>query len=210
MKKIILASGSPRRKELLELMGIEFEIKVSDKEEKITMKNPIDVVQELAKMKAYDIIEQAKETCIVIGADTVVVVDENEILGKPKNRNHAFEMIRKIQGREHKVYTGVAVLERNIDGTISENVFVEETVVSVVLISDTEIETYLNTKKITDENNLLEQCVYEWQDKAGGYGIQGIFAKYISEIRGDYYNVVGLPVCKLYQALKKIDMKQEK
>lgn len=204
MKKVILASGSPRRKELLELMGIEFEIIVSNKEEKITVQKPDSAVQELAKMKAYDIIEQLEEACIVIGADTIVATSEQEILGKPKDRNHAFEMIKKIQGNHHKVYTGVAILEKKTDGTVCENIFVEETIVSVVDMLDIEIDSYLDTKKTVKENSISGQYVYEWQDKAGGYGIQGIFAKYISGIQGDYYNVVGLPVCKVYQKLRGI------
>lgn len=206
MKKIILASGSPRRKELLERMGIQFEILVSHKEEKITVQKPDEAVQELAKMKAYDIIGQVKGQCIVIGADTIVATDNNEILGKPVHKEHAFEMIKKIQGRTHKVYTGIAILEKKSDDTVKEIVFAEETKVDVVQMSNDEIEKYLNTKKETDENNMLGECLYEWQDKAGGYGIQGIFAKYISGICGDYYNVVGLPVCKLYQELNKMDI----
>ena len=209
MKKIILASGSPRRKELLELMGVHFEIKVSNKEEKITTQNPADVVQELAKMKAFDIAEQSGEPCVVIGADTVVAVNENEILGKPADRKNAFEMIKKIQGREHKVYTGVALLEKNTDGTVNEIVFVEETVVSVVALSDSEIEQYLDTKRLGEDSSLSGKDLYEWQDKAGGYGIQGIFAKYIAGIRGDYYNVMGLPICRLYQELKKVENRKE-
>lgn len=204
MKKIILASGSPRRKELLELMGIEFEIKVSHKEEKVTVKEPFKVVQELAKMKASDIAMQMKQEGVVIGADTIVVVNETEILGKPKDKKEAFEIIKKIQGKEHEVYTGVTILEKKTDGTINENSFTEKTKVFVVPMSDEEINSYLNTKKVKDGSNTSEQYLYEWQDKAGGYGIQGIFAKYISKIEGDYYNVMGLPVCELYHQLKKI------
>lgn len=187
MKKIILASGSPRRKELLELIGIIFEIKVSNKEEVTQASEPQIVVQELAKMKAYDIAEQVNISNIIIGADTIVV-NNNQILGKPKDEIDAFQMLKKLQGNHHKVYTGVTILEKKEDGTINEICFVEETKVSVTAMSEYEIESYIKTG--------------EPMDKAGGYGIQGNFAKYISAIEGDYYNVMGLPVCRLYHALK--------
>ena len=204
MKKIVLASGSPRRKELLKLMGFQIDVKTSNKEEKITTQKPDKAVQELARMKAADIMGQFQEPCIVIGADTIVVADGYEILGKPKDKNHAFEMIKKLQGTDHKVYTGVAILEKNMDGRVEEHIFSEKTKVTVVPMSKNEIEKYLQTEVESETEGEKKDTIYEWKDKAGGYGIQGIFSKYISGIEGDYYNVVGLPVCRLYHELRKI------
>ena len=120
-KKVILASGSPRRKELLEQVGVEFEQRVSGKEERYTAAEPKEIVKELALMKAENVasdIEAEKGLLIdtvVIGADTIVVLD-GQILGKPRNEEHAFEMLQNLQGRSHEVYTGVAFLSYNKEG----------------------------------------------------------------------------------------------
>ena len=190
-KKVILASGSPRRKELLEQVGVEFEQRVSGKEERYTATEPKEIVKELALMKAENVasdIEAEKGLLIdtvVIGADTIVVLD-GQILGKPRNEEHAFEMLQNLQGRSHEVYTGVAFLSYNKE-VISHAV---ETKVHVHEMSEKEIREYVATK--------------DPMDKAGGYGIQGVFAAYIDGIEGDYYNVVGLPVSYVYQQLKEI------
>ena len=192
-KKVILASGSPRRKELLEQVGVEFEQRVSGKEERYTATEPKEIVKELALMKAENVasdIEAEKGLLIdtvVIGADTIVVLD-GQILGKPRNEEHAFEMLQNLQGRSHEVYTGVAFLSYNKEGKKEVISHAVETKVHVHEMS--EIREYVATK--------------DPMDKAGGYGIQGVFAAYIDGIEGDYYNVVGLPVSYVYQQLKEI------
>ena len=189
-KKVILASGSPRRKELLEQVGVEFEQRVSGKEERYTATEPKEIVKELALMKAENVasdIEAEKGLLIdtvVIGADTIVVLD-GQILGKPRN-----EMLQNLQGRGHEVYTGVAFLSYNKEGKKEVISHAVETKVHVHEMSEKEIREYVATK--------------DPMDKAGGYGIQGVFAAYIDGIEGDYYNVVGLPVSYVYQQLKEI------
>ena len=184
---VILASASPRRRELLTQLGITFTVEPSDIEEVITAKLPGEVVKELAFQKAEDISKKHADS-IVIGADTVVAIDDR-ILGKPGDVKEAREMIHMIQGRTHQVYTGVAVIRR-AEGKIWTECFYEKTDVTVACMSEEEIENYIATP--------------EPYDKAGAYGIQGIFAAYVSGIRGDYQNVVGLPVAGLYQVLKRI------
>ena len=195
MKKIILGSASPRRKELLEQIGIRFDIKVSDKEECYTSKVPEEIVKELALMKAKNVAEDlicdTAEDFVVIGADTVVVYD-NKILGKPKNDEDAFNMIKSFAGKKHYVYTGIAIadiIDDSIEVLVNEAV---KTTVYVNAMTDNEIKEYIKTG--------------EHKDKAGAYGIQGRFAAYIDHIDGDYYNVVGLPVSKIYENLKKYDI----
>lgn len=189
MKSIILASGSPRRRELLTQIGVEYEVIPSQKEEVITTKIPHVLVQELAKQKAEDIaINQKQEGRIVLGADTVVALD-GEVMGKPASEEDAFEMISKLQNNVHQVYTGVSVSYWKEGGVVSHT-FYEETEVFVYPMTETEIREYIATK----------DCM----DKAGSYGIQGQFAAYIKGIKGDYNNVVGLPIGRVYQELKKI------
>ncbi len=187
MKNIILASGSPRRKELLEQIGIKFTIEVGRGKEVTSRTKPDEVVKELSYQKAREIYDKNKDA-IIIGADTVVCVDDR-ILGKPVSEDDWREMIKSIQGRKHYVYTGVTVLWRSEDGLTHVLSFHEATKVYVHPMMDKEIEDYIATG--------------EAYDKAGGYGIQGSFAKYIYRIDGDYNNVVGLPVSRLYQELKK-------
>jgi len=187
-KKIILASASPRRRELLAQAGYEFEIQVSHKEETYTSATPDEIVKELALLKAKDIAEQNDaKNMIVIGADTVVA-HKGAILGKPKSKDDAYEMIKGFQGDKHQVYTGVAILDYDIDG--------KETVVNHAVKTD----VYVNP--MTDEeiwNYIQSDNV---MDKAGSYGIQSGFAVYIEKIEGDYFNVVGLPISYIYEQLK--------
>ena len=175
MEKIILASGSPRRKELLEQAGISFTIKVSEADETITKKEPWEAVMELAARKARAVTESGleEEDVIVIGADTVVAVD-GKILGKPHSKEEAEEML--------------ALLSRN-QGSWRERTFYEETQVEMYPITEEEIREYVATG--------------EPMDKAGAYGIQGRAAIFVKGIQGDYNNVVGLPVSRLYQELKR-------
>ncbi len=200
MKRVILGSGSPRRRELLEQIGIRFEVMVSEKEEVYTAQEPEEIVRELALMKAKNVASEISdlemkdsaaeaEGIIVIGADTVVVLD-GQILGKPSDEKDAFDMLTSLQGREHQVFTGVAVLDFDTEGNVSETAFAVKTDVCVNEMDEEEIRSYIRTG--------------EPMDKAGAYGIQGRFAAYIDRIDGDYYNVVGLPVSALYQVLKKI------
>ena len=181
MKKIILGSASPRRKELLSQIGVPFEVRVSNKEEVYTNTIPKEIVKELALIQARNV--------IVIGADTIVVHEE-QILGKPKDEQEAFEMIRSLQGDTHQVYTGVAVLDFDKNGEKTVISHAVETKVSVNPMSTEEIQKYVESK--------------EPMDKAGAYGIQGRFSAFIEKIEGDYFNVVGLPVSYVYQVLKEL------
>lgn len=189
-KKIILASASPRRRELLAQAGYEFEIQVSHKEETYTSETPDEIVKELALIKAKDIAEQNDaKNMIVIGADTVVA-HTGAILGKPKSKDDAYEMIKGFQGDKHQVYTGVAILDYDVEGN--------ETIVNHAVKTD----VYVNP--MTDEEiwNYIESD--NVMDKAGSYGIQSGFAVYIEKIEGDYFNVVGLPISYIYEQLKQI------
>lgn len=187
-KKIILASASPRRRELLAQAGYEFEIQVSHKEEIYISETPDEIVKELALLKAKDIAEQnnAKNT-IVIGADTVVA-HKGAILGKPKSKEDAFEMIKGFQGDKHQVYTGVAILDYDVDGNETIVNHAVKTDVYVNPMTDEEIWSYIESDNV--------------MDKAGSYGIQSGFAVYIEKIEGDYFNVVGLPISYIYEHLK--------
>ena len=198
-KKIILGSASPRRRELLSQIGIGFTVRVSDKEEVYHSEMPEEIVKELALMKAENIAEEiradrekagGKEAeSVIIGADTVVVLDR-KILGKPADEDDAFRMLRSLRGRAHEVYTGVAVLCCGGEQGQITRCHAVRTEVYVHDMTDDEIRGYIATG--------------EPADKAGGYGIQGAFAKYIDRIDGDYYNVVGLPVSYVYQTLKEM------
>ena len=189
MESIILASASPRRRELLTQIGIEYEVVPSQKEEVITSTLPAMVVQELAKQKAEDIaLRRKEEGRIILGADTVVTLKE-EIMGKPVDSQEAFHMLSKLQNNNHVVYTGVC-LSYWQNGKVVSHTFYEKTTVSIYPMSDEEIQAYISTK----------DCM----DKAGSYGIQGIFAAHIKGIEGDYNSVVGLPIGRVYQELKKI------
>lgn len=194
-KKIILASASPRRKELLAQIDIPFEIRVSDAEENISCENPCDLVRELALMKAEDIYrklteEEARES-LIIGADTVVVL-AGEVMGKPGTKENAVKMLFALQGKIHQVYTGVAFVYRKEENGVPEvHSFYEKTDVSFYAMTEQEIANYVATG--------------EPMDKAGAYAIQGKCAAFIKEINGDYSNVVGLPIGRVYQELKKLE-----
>lgn len=191
---IILASGSPRRKELLGMICEDFDILVSDCEEMVTSKVPEEVTAELANQKARAVAlsGKVKGRALVIGADTVVSIDD-EILGKPEDKENAYQMIQMISGRSHKVSTGVSLVLLDENGNIiKEKSFAETTLVKVAALSAGEITEYVNSD--------------EPYDKAGAYGIQGLFGKHIEGIEGDYNNVVGLPVHRLYEELKSFEI----
>lgn len=208
--RLVLASASPRRRELLSQIGLEFSVMPSTKEENAKTTEAGALVQELSRQKAVDIWEQlsggqgqnpdadqeqiAEETqepnlngkrqpeLLVIGADTVVCC-EGKILGKPHSREAAAEMLTALQGRSHEVYTGVTLYSQSETVT-----FFECTQVEFYPMTEVEISEYIDSK--------------EPMDKAGAYGIQGLGARFVKGIRGDYNNVVGLPVGRLYQELK--------
>ena len=180
---LVLASASPRRKELIEHLHREVVIEVSDIEEVITKTEPSEVVCELAVQKAECVAKRVQGNATVIGADTVVACD-GKILGKPQDREDAIRMLTMLQGQTHSVYTGVTLLEES-----KQTIFAEETKVTMYPMTEEEIAWYVSTK--------------EPMDKAGAYGIQGLCARFVKEIRGDYNNVVGLPVGRIYQELKK-------
>ena len=213
--RIVLGSASPRRRELLKQIGLEFEVVVSDVEEVVNSAVPCEVVEELAVQKADGVLdvllkrqdeeiegnEAYIDEMLIIGADTIVACD-GQILGKPKDEEDAKEMLRRLQGRAHEVYTGVTVLHvKQNRGTTGSNIglnevkveyrtFHEMTKVVFCAMSEGEIENYVASG--------------DPLDKAGAYGIQGLCARYISGIEGDYNNVVGLPVGRLYQEIKDI------
>ena len=188
-RRVVLASGSPRRKELLAQIGIFPEVLPSNAEENTRETRPECLVMELAERKALDVAAGCGKDTLVIGADTVVSID-GEILGKPGTPERAVRMIEKLSGRSHQVYTGVALILCREDGRRETCVFAEKTEVHVYPMDEDEIREYAYSK--------------EPLDKAGGYGIQGRFAAYIQGIEGDYGNVVGLPLGRLSLALKQL------
>ena len=232
MYKVVLASQSPRRKQLLEQIGVEFDIWPSKKEEVVSSSIPSEVCVELCKQKALEIASQivsyneehkditTAQDILVIGADTIVAMpvgiveaDENpknlktsepveaaknlktsetvyEILGKPKTESEAFNMLCKLRNAKHTVFTGVSFVFISKEGRVGEYSFYEATDVFFGPIEDDEIKEYIATG--------------EPMDKAGAYGIQGAFAKYIKGINGDFYNVMGLPVSRICYELKSL------
>ncbi len=189
MKKIILASGSPRRKKLLEQLNFQFDIIVSNVEETAEQQNsPQEIVQDLASRKAEEVSSRSSDA-LVIGADTIVVLDD-EILEKPENESEAIKMLRKLSGRTHHVLTGVALLKVDTPQNIVEqHAFCEQTTVTFGEIDESDIKTYVKTGSP--------------MDKAGGYGIQDDFgAIFVKGINGDYYNVVGFPLYSFYRTMK--------
>ncbi len=207
--RVILASASPRREELLRQIGIVPEVIPSRVEEKVTKKEPDQVVMELSRQKAEEVAarlektqkenftedsaekaekteaeEGASLTQVVVGSDTVVYAD-GRILGKPADHDEAANMLRTLQGETHRVYTGVTLIAGERKKT-----FAVETEVDVYPMSEQEIEAYL--------------ACGESMDKAGAYGIQGRFAAHIRGIRGSYTNVMGLPAGRVYQEMKRL------
>lgn len=190
--KIYLASASPRRKELLKQVGISFRVVPSTVEEKITKEKPNEVVEELSYQKAVDVcgrlVAEGKEDFVVIGADTVVSA-WGKILGKPADKTDAARMLKDLQGGSHQVYTGVTLAWKYKDMSPMYAVFSECTDVTMYAMSDEEIQKYVDSG--------------EPMDKAGAYAIQGLCAAHIQGICGDYNNVVGLPVGRLCQEMKR-------
>lgn len=194
MRKIILASASPRRRELLEQIGAVFKVCPSNAEEIMTSSVPREAVQELSRCKGSEVFEKTFGDVLVIGADTVVAFQDS-ILGKPADAAMARDMLLRLQGNTHQVYTGVTLLLRQ-GGTVTQKSFYEKTEVVFYPMTGEEIDAYVRTG--------------EPMDKAGAYGIQGKSAVFVEKIDGDYSNVVGLPLARLYQELKQmgIDIKE--
>lgn len=184
--KIILASASPRRRALLEQAGIPFEILIGSTEECITKEEPCEIVEELSRAKAEGVAHAVEGDAVVIGADTIVAKG-SRILGKPADEAEAAQMLSMLQGSRHQVYTGVTLVVKQ-GGRQEVRSFHERTEVCMNAMDAAEIQAYIATG--------------EPMDKAGAYGIQGKAGMFISRIEGDYYNVVGLPVARLYQELK--------
>ena len=182
--EIILASASPRRKEILQNTKLKFEIQKSDIEEVILEnESPESMVVRLAYEKAFDVAKRNTDR-LVIGADTIVALD-NEVLGKPKDQNEAYQMIKRLSNKTHKVITGISLIN------LKENKIIKDYVVSFVTfkdLSEDSIKDYINTN--------------ESLDKAGAYGIQGYGALLVDNIQGDYFNIVGLPISRLSDLLK--------
>ncbi len=192
--RYILASASPRRKELLGKVISEFEIIPAVSEEVMTKELPSEIVEELSFQKADEIFNKTftneVEGLVVIGADTVVSYN-HKILGKPSDRSDAASMVQMLSGKVHSVYTGVSIFW--ISGGEPRSItFSECTDVEVAEMSSGEIDWYVSSG--------------ECDDKAGAYGIQGLFARFITGIKGDYYNVMGLPVARLYKELKEQEL----
>lgn len=185
---IVLASASPRRREILNQIGIEPVIMPSQVEEHITSSDPEQIVKELSRQKAEDVYgryqKEAEGVFAVIGADTIVAAD-GEILGKPVDEEDAKRMIRLLAGRVHQVYTGVTIMYGDRAVT-----FAEKTDVSATPMTETEIEEYVSCG--------------ESMDKAGAYGVQGVFAAFIEKINGSYTSVVGLPAGTTYRTLREL------
>lgn len=197
--KIVLASASPRRRELLAGLGLDYTVLASGVEEHITEKEPAKVVEELSAQKAGDVLQRLRaasgketdeEELLVIGADTIVAA-EGQILGKPADEKDGAEMLERLSGRQHQVYTGVT-LYHWCRGEVRRCTFHECTQVWFYPMTREEISWYISTG--------------EPMDKAGAYGIQGLGSRFVKAIEGDYNNVVGLPVARLYQELKALDL----
>ena len=187
--KVILASGSPRRKELLAKLDMKFEVIVSDADETLNKNLEIEEqVKQLAYKKAKVVFENIEGNKIVIGADTMVF-KENIIYGKPKDKEDAIKMLKDLQGCMHKVITGLCVLVEN-NGDIKEYLDYE---ISEVYVKPMENEEILEWIEVGNP-----------YDKAGGYAIQEEFMKFVEKINGNYENIVGLPISKLYDILKQI------
>jgi septum formation protein len=186
LEHLILASSSPRRKELLENIHLSFEISSSDVDESFSEgMSAMDVVMELAERKALAVAKN-HPSAVVLGADTIVVLD-GIILGKPKDEQEAKEMLRQLSGNTHEVYTGVSIVT-----PVKSTRFYEKTIVTFWELTESEINMYASSG--------------EPLDKAGAYGIQQLGSFLVKEIQGDYYNVVGLPVSKVVRELRKVGL----
>ncbi len=185
--KIILASKSPRRKEILSNLGFDFEIHTADTDESCEVADPESLVQILAVRKGSEVLKQFPDNdTLIISCDTIVCCDD-KVLGKPKNRHDAVEMLKSLSGRKHTVMSGLALFlnGKTISGCEKTDVYFAD-------MPDSFIESYVSTG--------------DSMDKAGGYAVQGMTALYIDKLDGCYFNVVGLPVRLLTKLLEKLDL----
>lgn len=190
MSKIILASSSPRRKEIFSALGFDFEIRVSPFDEStVSIEAPHSLVKTLAEKKAISVVEKTGDCLPVVASDTVVDFD-GQILGKPKNKEDVRKMLKMLSGNVHCVHTGIAIAYRGclVSDVSTTSVFFRE-------LDETEIRSYI-------------ECG-EPMDKAGAYGIQGRAAAFVKKIDGDYHTVVGLPVCRMIEMLKELGIDAE-
>ena len=184
MKKIILASQSPRRKDLLSQIGLKFEVDPSNYQEDMSLKmDPKELAEYLSLGKAKDVAQRHKDSIIIAG-DTFCVLDK-EVLGKPKTKENAKAMLQKLSGRTHSIITGFAIIDTETKKQISKSV---ETKVYFRNISEKEIDTYIDSG--------------EPMDFAGAYAIQHLGGLFVEKIDGDYFNIVGLPILPLTIELK--------
>ena len=183
VRPLILASGSPRRKEILTTMGLSYTVDVSDADESF-IADPEAMVLELSRRKACAVASKHEDS-IILAADTLVFC--KDVLGKPQNEDHAREMLHSLSGNWHSVYTGVTMMDTKTGRTLSK---ADVTRVHFVQLTDEEIDAYIATK--------------ECMDKAGAYGIQGMGGMFIDKIEGSYSNVVGLPMALVRQMLLEI------
>jgi len=185
---IVLASQSPRRRELLELMGLDYIVRTAKVDETMNpFAIPSDEVARVSLLKAKAVAPRCREDDIIIGADTIVVCD-SLVMGKPRSEAEAFSMLRRLSGREHQVMTGLSVLLGDREET-------------------TAVTTTLRFRPLSDEEIRAYIATGEPMDKAGGYAIQGLASMFVVGLDGDYYNVVGLPVCTLSIMLRKLGVK---
>jgi len=183
---LILASGSPRRQQLLEQIGLEFSIEVSDVHEDFTLDLPPEAFTEHWAREKAKFVAQDHPDKLVLGSDTIVTLD-GKILGKPKDRDDSFSMLRSLSGRTHEVITGVSFICVKLDIDVTLN---EQTYVSFNTLSDHDIDNYFDR--------------YSPLDKAGSYGIQDGFSVHIQKVEGCYFNVMGLPLSSFYSTYKSI------
>ncbi|MEG1560579.1 MAG: Maf family protein [Clostridia bacterium] len=180
---IILASASKRRSDLMNIMGLDFSVEVSECDENVEIVDPVELVKTLALKKACAVKEKHGIGFAIVGADTVVTLD-GEIIGKPKDKPDAFKILKRLSGKTHTVYTGIALLTDD-----KEFLEYDSSEVTFSQLTDDEIISYIETG--------------EPMDKAGAYGLQGRFSVFVTKIVGSYFTIVGLPVHTLYAMLKK-------
>jgi len=184
MQKIVLASASPRRKELMEKTGLKFEVDPVETDENVESgKNPHEIVREISLQKAMSVSGKHRDA-VIIAADTIGFLN-GQIIGKPHNPDEARKILQLLSGKSHIVITGFTIIDSSNNKTVSQSV---ETKVYIKKLSQQEIDAYISTG--------------EPLDKAGAYGIQGLGSVIVEKIEGDYYNVVGLPLHALSEALK--------